>query len=272
MGENMSDSSLSPDFTRLGPPEGYRLAVTGGCGGIGRHLVEAALEIGLEVAVIDLPESMERHPLPDGVIGIQYDARVDGEVERAFGELGGHWDGAIDGFVHLPGYMTSKVTIEELSMEEIDEQLNVNLRSAFTATKATLPMLRQAGGGSVVFTASGLATLVEIGTGTYSASKAGLIALAKGLAKENAPDIRFNCIAPGGVDTAFMRGGTGRGGDETNEGVFTDDQMTRILSTIPLGRMAITADIVGPILFLLSEKSRFMTGQTMYINGGRLMV
>ena len=268
----MPESLPSPDFTRLGPPGGYRLAVTGGCGGIGRHLVETALDIGLEVAVIDLPESMERHPLPDGVIGIHYDARVDGEVERAFGELGGRWDGAIDGFVHLPGYMSSKLTIEELTMEEIDEQLNVNLRSAFTAARATLPLLRQAGGGSIVLTASGLATLVEVGTGTYSAAKAGLIALGKGLAKENAPDIRVNTIAPGGVDTAFMRGGTGRGGDETNEGVFTEEQMARILSTIPLGRMAVTADIVGPVLFLLSEKSRFMTGQTMYINGGRLMV
>jgi 3-oxoacyl-[acyl-carrier protein] reductase len=268
----MSENLPSPDFTRLGPPEGYRLAITGGCGGIGRHLVDVAMAIGLKVAVIDLPESMERHPLPDGVVGITYDARIDGEVERAFSELGERWDGAIDGFVHLPGYMSSKVTIEDLTMEEIDEQLNVNLRSAFTATKATLPMLRQAGGGSMVFAASGLATLVEIGTGTYSAAKAGLIALAKGLAKENAPDIRVNSIAPGGVDTAFMRGGTGRGGDETNEGVFTDDQMARIMSTIPLGRIAVTADIVGPILFLLSEKSRFMTGQTMYINGGRLMV
>lgn len=269
----MSESLPSPDFTRLGPPAGYRLAVTGGCGGIGRHLVDVALETGLEVAILDLAEPMERHGVPDGVTAIAYDARDDDDTARAFGDLAKVWDGEIDGFVHLPGYMTTGKTIEELTMEEIDEQLNVNLRSAFPATRAVLPMLRKAGGGEIVFAASGLATLVEPGTGTYSAAKAGLIALAKGLSKENAPDIRANCIAPGGVDTAFLRGGTGRGGDETNEDFFsTSPHMAKILQTIPAGRIAVTADIVGPILFLLSEKSRFMTGQTMYVNGGRLMV
>lgn len=266
-------NDTTPDFTRLGPPEGYRLAVTGGCGGIGRHLVETALAIGLKVAVIDLPEPLERHGVPDGVTAIAYDARVDGDAERAFGELAGVWDGEIDGLVHLPGYMTTGKSIEELTMDEIDELLNVNLRSAFPAVRAALPMLRKAGGGSIIFASSGLATLVEQGTGTYSAAKAGLIALAKGLAKENAPDIRVNCIAPGGVDTAFLRGGTGRGGDETNEDFFsTSPHMAKILETIPLSRIAVTDDIVGPTLFLLSEKARFMTGQTLYINGGRLMV
>lgn len=263
----------SPDFTRLGPPEGFRLVVTGGCGGIGRDLVETSVAIGLKVAVIDLPEPLERHGVPDGVLAVAYDARKDGEAERAFGEVAAAWDGEIDGFVHLPGYMTTGRTIEELSMAEIDEQLTVNLRSAFPAVKAALPLLRKAGGGSIVFAASGLATLVEPGTGTYSAAKAGLIALAKGLAKENAPDIRVNCVAPGGVDTAFLRGGTGRGGDETNEDFFsTSPHMAKILQTIPAGRIAVTDDITGPLLFLLSEKSRFMTGQTLYINGGRLMV
>ena len=116
---------------------------------------------------------------------------------------------------------------------------------------------------------------MEKGTGTYSAAKAGLIALARGLAKENAPDVRANCIAPGAVDTAFLRGGTGRGGDTApkNERDFPAGMDNRaMLATIPLGRIAVTDDIVGPILFLLSEKSRFMTGQTLYINGGRLMV
>ena len=167
-----------------------------------------------------------------------------------------------------------------MTAAEIDEALSVNLRSAFLAVQAALPMLRKGAGetgnaSGMVFAASGLATLVEKSTGTYSAAKAGIIALAKGLAKENAPDIRANCIAPGAVDTAFLRGGTGRGGDVTpkNAQDFPAGMDNRaMLATIPLGRIAVTDDVVGPILFLLSEKARFMTGQTLYINGGRLMV
>ena len=270
----------TPDFSRLAPPAGYRLAVTGGCGGIGRRLTEVAVAEGMKVAVIDLPASLERHEAPEGVLKIPYDAREDDSAAQAFETLAGAWDGALDGLVHLPGYMPPPRPIEDLSAGEIDEALSVNLRSAFLAVKAALPMLRRGAGESghasgMVFAASGLATLVEKSTGTYSAAKAGLIALAKGLAKENAPAVRANCIGPGAVDTAFLRGGTGRGGDvaPTNDEDFPAGMdNSAMLATIPLGRIAVTDDIVGPILFLLSEKARFMTGQTLYINGGRLMV
>lgn len=274
----------SPDFSRLAPPAGYRLAITGGCGGIGKRLVEIAVAEALRVAVIDLPGSLERHQLPDGVVTIPYDARQEDGASRAFASLAEEWDGALDGLVHLPGYMTPPKMIEELAIEEIDEALSVNLRSGFLAAQAALPMLRTGAGetgqaSGIVFAASGLATLVEKTTGTYSAAKAGLIALAKGLAKEAAPEIRANCIAPAAVDTPFLRGGTGRGGDTTpendqgpNEQEMAGMDNSAMLATIPLGRIAVTDDIVGPILFLLSDKARFMTGQTMYINGGRLMV
>jgi 3-oxoacyl-[acyl-carrier protein] reductase len=270
---SMSSDLPAVDFTRLGPPAGFRLAVTGGCGGIGRRLVETALADGLKCAVLDLPVSLDRHGVPDGVLGIEMDVTDDKAVTAAFEKVGAAWDGAIDGFVHLPGFMNRQTSVEDLAMSEIDEVLSVNLRSCFTAAKAVLPMMRAAGGGSIVFTASGLATLVEKGTGTYSAAKAGIIALAKGLAKENAPAIRANCVAPAAVDTAFLRGGTGRGGDDANEAKFTASMdQEKMLATIPLGRIAVVDDIVGPILFLLGDKARFMTGQTIYINGGRLMV
>ncbi len=269
----------APDFSRLGPPPGARLAIAGGCGGIGRRLVDIAVDQGLEVAVIDLPESLEPHVLPAGVAAIPYDARDDDGALQAFEEINEMWDGSLHGFVHLPGYMSPPKMIEELTAHEIDEALSINLRSAFLAVQAALPLLRQGAkelesGSAMVFAASGLATLVEKTTGTYSAAKAGIIALTKGLAKENAPSIRANCIAPGAVDTAFLRGGTGRGGDvnTADHADLAGMNNSAMLATIPLGRIAVPDDVVGPILFLLSDKSRFMTGQTLYINGGRLMV
>jgi 3-oxoacyl-[acyl-carrier protein] reductase len=177
--------------------------------------------------------------------------------------------------VHLPGYMTPQVDLDTLTAEQFDEGMAVNLRSAFLALKEALPMLRANGGGSVLLMASGLATLVERGTATYSAAKAGIVALTKGLAKENAPAIRVNCIAPGAVDTAFLHGGTGRGGDGARGSKKTimvkDMNLDRIVSTIPLGRIAVADDVVGPMLFLLGPAARYLTGQTLYINGGRIM-
>lgn len=265
------------DFARLGPPPGFRLVVTGGCGGIGRRLVEVAAQGGCKVAVIDLPAAIERHALPAGVLAIPYDARKDDAARGAFAELGKAWGGAIDGFVHLPGYMTPQVNLDELSPEQFDEGISINLRSAYMALREALPMMRAAGGGSIVMVASGLATLVEKGTATYSAAKAGIIALTKGLAKENAPAIRVNAIAPAAVDTEFLRGGTGRGGDDPQRGadktvMVKDMNMERMLTTIPMGRIAVVDDVIGPMLFLLGGASRFMTGQTLYINGGRLMI
>lgn len=269
----MSNDLGAVDFTRLGPPAGFRLVVTGGCGGIGRRLVEIAQADGIEIAVLDLPASLDRHGVPDGVLGVEYEATTDDGAAQAFAAVGEKWGGKIDGLVHLPGFMNRNSTVEDLSIAEIDETLSVNLRSAFLAAKSAMPMMRAAGGGAMVFAASGLATLVEKGTATYSAAKAGIIALSKGLAKENAPDIRSNCIAPAAVDTAFLRGGTGRGGDETNDVHFVKDMdQSKMLATIPMGRIAVVDDIVGPAMFLLGDKSRFMTGQTIYINGGRLMV
>lgn len=264
----------APDYARLGPATGKRIVVTGGCGGIGRRLVKEASALGVEIAVLDLPASLERHGVPDGVAAIPYDALDDDSCAAAFAEVANLWNGEADGFVHLPGFMNDKAKVIDLPMDAIDETLAVNLRSAFSAVKGAVPLLKKAGGGPMVFAASGLATLVEQGTGTYSAAKAGIIALAKGLAKEHAADgIRANCIAPGAVDTEFLRGGTSRGGEESNEEAFPADMdKAKMLATIPMGRIAVVEDVIGPILFLLGDASRFMTGQTLYINGGRLMV
>lgn len=268
----MTKQTLKPvDFDRLAPKPEYRLVVTGGCGGIGRRLVEVAVGLGLSVAVVDLPASLDRHPVPDGVLAVPFDATDSGSILKAFETLAEAWSRHIDGLVHLPGFMNRKASIEELSVEEIDETLSVNLRAGFLTARSALPLLRASSNASFVFAASGLATLVEQSTAPYSAAKAGTIALAKGLAKAHAPEIRANCIAPGAVDTEFLRGGTYPRSGNGEADYALPGGKAQMLSTIPLGRIAVVDDIVGPILFLLSDKARFMTGQTLYINGGRLM-
>ena len=142
--------------------------------------------------------------------------------------------------------------------------IDANLTGAFLVAKAALPRLKAGRGASLVNVSSGLAARLRPGFGAYGASKAGLIALTKSIAVENAPDIRANVVAPGAVATAFLRGGTGRAEAAVRLDV---DAYARAL---PLGRIAEPADVVGPILFLCGPGAAYMTGQVLWVNGGGL--
>lgn len=256
----------APDFTRLAPRAGSRIALAGGAGGFGRALVAACLAAELNVAVLDLPQSLQRHPLPSGVLGVPMDGTDPAHVAAAFAELGRRW-GALESFVHLIGFAAIPPgpfdAIEPPGWREI---VDGNLGSAYLCCRAALPLLRAAGGGSIVAVSSGLGYAVLPGFAAYSAAKAGLVGLIKSIAAENAPTIRANAVAPSAAHTAFMGGGTGRGGDEAG----SDDWLKgRSLPLPPLGRFCEPEDVVGPILFLAGEASRFMTGQVLHVNGGR---
>lgn len=248
---------------------GRRIAVCGGCGGIGRDVVEALTEAGAEIVVLDLPQSLERHALPAGVAGFALDARSPAAVNAAFEDLAQRY-GALDGLVNLVGFAREKKPIAEMPDELWGEVIDGNLNSAFYIARAAMPLLRQGQDAAIVITSSGLAVKTAPGYGPYSVSKAGVLALTKLLAQEGAPHIRANAVAPSAVDTAFLRGGTGRGGDEATEAARLD--VEAYLKAIPLARLATASDVTGPILFLLSPAAAYMTGQTLHVNGGMLMV
>jgi len=261
-----ADLSQRPiDYSRLGPARGSRLLVVGGCGGIGRRLVEAALATDLKVAVFDLPHVLESHGPPAGVLAIPVDATDETAVTAAFAALDRNWNG-LEGLVNLAGFTNARVPMEMIGPDEFDSIHAASLRGTYLVARAVLPRLRAAGGGAIVHTASGLATRVLPGFAPYAAAKAGVIALTKAIAVENAPAIRANTIAPTATDTEFLRGGTGR--PPTHGGERHVD--TNAAKLIPMGRIGVPEDMVGPILFLLGGASRFMTGQTLYINGGGL--
>lgn len=256
------------DLSRLGPPIGARLIVVGGCGGIGRTLVRAALSIGLKVAVLDLPTSLGNHPPPKGCIQYEIDATNEESVNRAFSAVANEW-GSTDALVNLCGFTNDFEPVGSLDSKTWDDVVAGNLRAAFLCARAALPLLEKAGGGAIVNAASGLAYKGLPGTSPYGAAKAGVIAMSKSLANETAPHIRVNVIAPGAVDTAFLRGGTSRTGEDESHATHIDTE--RYAEATPLGRLAITEDVVAPILFLCGDASRFMTGQVLHINGGGYM-
>ncbi|WP_270938878.1 SDR family NAD(P)-dependent oxidoreductase, partial [Falsiroseomonas oryzae] len=243
-------------------------AVTGGAGGIGRALVGALLAQGCRVAVLDLPASIARHAPPDGVFALPLDATREQEVGAAFARLADAW-GGLDGLVTLAGFAGPKQAVAETTSALWTEVTAGNLGATFQACRAALPLLRAGTAPSVVTMASGLAAKAAPGYGPYAAAKAGVLALTRVLAAENAPWLRVNAVAPSAVDTAFLRGGTGRGGDDGTAPPRLDREA--YLRAVPLGRLATPEDVVGPILFLLSPAAAYVTGQVLHVNGGLLM-
>jgi len=245
---------------------GRRVAVLGGAGGIGRALVSRLVASGARVAVLDLPASLARHEPPGQAIAVEADISDASSVARAAAELTRSF-GALDGFVNLAGFVSPNQPLAETADAAFDEVMAGNLRGAFLAAKAVLPLLAVGDRPSFVNVASGLAANVRPGYGPYAMAKAGMIAMTKTLALEAAPKVRVNAVAPGAVDTAFLRGGTGR----SDESGPVSLNVEAYAQAIPLQRIATPEDVVGPILFLLSADSGYMTGQVLWINGGAYM-
>lgn len=234
--------------------------VVGGAGGIGRALVSALAAGGDRVSVLDLQASLARHPVPAGVDGRAIDATDESSLTAAAAGLA-----PIDAVVNLAGFLIEMRPMIDTPAAEFDATIAGNVRSAWLVAKVLAPLIRD--GGAYVNTASGLAANPRPGYGAYAASKAAIISFTKTLAHELAPRIRVNCVAPGAVDTAFLRGGTGRS-DEARKASIDAEAYARL---VPLGRMAVVDDVVGPIRFLIGADSRFMTGQTLWVNGGQYM-
>ena len=249
------------DPYRLGPRPGSRVAVVGGCGGMGRVLVRALLDTGAQVAVLDLPTSLAQNPPPIEALTLAMDGSDAASVEATFGALAARWP-QLDGFVNLAGFFKGWQPLAELPVEVFDEVIAGNLRCNFLCARAALPLLHKSGRGSLVSVASTMAVDVVRNYTHYGMAKAGIVGMVKGLARENAPTVRVNAVAPGLTNTAFLTGGTGR------EKLFDGIDEASYARRVPMKRMAQPQDMSGPILFLLGEASAFVNGEMLIVDGG----
>ncbi|CAN7632562.1 SDR family NAD(P)-dependent oxidoreductase [Phenylobacterium sp. LjRoot219] len=152
-------------------------------------------------------------------------------------------------------------TINEISEQDWDQLVQVNLKGVFLACKAVIPVMARLGGGAIVNLASQSGrTKSYYSAPDYVASKAGVIGLTMVLANQHARDgIRVNCVAPGVVETPMVAA------------AYTAEQQRRMIDTIPLGRFARPEELASVIAFLASERSSYVTGQTINVNGGSFM-
>lgn len=235
------------------------LTILGGAGGIGRALVGTAVTRGWRVEVVDLFSTLTKWHAPEGVHVTGFDASGNGALEHAL-------DGEpTDGFVNLAGFMGKSQPVVDAPADDWHHLIDGNLTTAHRAAVVMAPRIKD--GGAFVNVGSGLGHFARAGYGPYAVAKAGISALTRQLALELAPRIRVNCVAPSAVDTEFLYGGSHRG---------TPVELPRFDTKAygasnPMGRIATPADIVGPILFLLSQDAAYVNGQTLHVNGGAFM-
>lgn len=251
------------------PPEGHRLLVVGGCGGMGRALVAAARRFNLAVTVLDIEKSIAQTPATPEVEMIACDVSSETQVLAAFERVHARWS-TIDGLVNLAGYTGERIAVENMSTREWDDIVGTDLRGMFLVARASAPLLRASAAqgrapGAVLVSSTFGVRVPHVGYGPYAASKAGVINLIRALATEWAPAIRVNGVAPGVIETPFLKGGTGRPNKES--GI----DLQRFLAGVPLQRLGAPEEIAAAILFLLSPAAGYMTGQTIHINGGSHM-
>lgn len=174
-------------------------------------------------------------------------------VDLAIKEFGG-----LDGALNNAGIVGEMGPVADMGIANWHDVISVNLTSAFLAAKAQVPVMKKQGHGSIVFTSSfvGFSNGGMPGMGAYAASKAGLIGLVQSLASDHAADgVRINSLLPGGTITPA--GGEGN-----------PPALDFIANLHPMKRMANAREVAQAALFLLSDRSTFMTGSPMIVDGG----
>jgi NAD(P)-dependent dehydrogenase (short-subunit alcohol dehydrogenase family) len=239
--------------------------VTGGGNGIGAATCRAFAEAGAQVAILDRDVTAAERVAAEitrqnghaeayglDVVDRAAFARLAEAVTEAWG--------GIDILVNGAG-TTIRRMIGEMSAEDWNRVISVNLTGAFNGIQAVLPHMRARGGGAIVNVASIAGQRISFGgTANYTASKAGLLGLTRHAAYELAPDgIRVNAVCPGPTATAFG-------------GAMPSEETKAIRSQkIPLGRMCEPEDIADPILFLAGYAARMITGVALTVDGGVLV-
>jgi len=241
------------------------MLVTGGGIGIGRATALAFAGAGYHVVVTDILESEGQAvaaAIVDGggsasffPMDVRSSARVDEVLARVTAQRG-----AIDALVLNSG-IAHKVPLEQMSDERWDHTLDIDLKGMFRVARAALPAMRARRAGAVVC----LTSLMGVAWGWrehvhYSAAKAGVIGLMRGLAAEVAADgVRVNAVSPGYVRTAQLLS------EEHSLGPLGVEQAA---GRVPLGRVGEPEDIADVILFLASDQARYVTGQVIVADGG----
>lgn len=243
---------------------GKRVLITGGSRGVGRATALLCARAGADVGVTYHTRRADADAVAREIRAMGRRAYVGGgdlgdplRVSQLFAEVQAAF-GGLDGFVANHGiWPVADTPLATMAPERWRETMRTNLDAVFLTTRAALGLLSP--GGRIVMVGSTAGQRGESFHADYAATKGAMMSLVKSLAIECAPSIAVNCVAPGWVDT------------EMSADSYAGEGRARIAAGIPVGRIASADDVAGPILFLLSDLARHITGEILNVNGGSVL-
>ena len=236
------------------------IIVTGASGGIGNSIIEKLNEKGANILAsgTKLEKLEELRSKFNKIKILRFDisqsTKIEKFIENATDQLGGN----LDCIVNNAGVTQDNLAIR-MSIEEWKKVIDINLTSTFLLSKYSIKKMLKSKSGKIINITSVVGHTGNLGQTNYTASKAGIIAMSKSLALEySKKNININCISPGFIKTAMT---------EKIDNKFKDS----IISKIPSGRLGEPKDIANAVIFLASDQSDYINGETLHVNGGMYM-
>ena len=239
--------------------ENKNILVTGASGGIGNSIIEKLSECGANIFATgtkiekleELKNKYEKIKIMK--FDISQTSKIEEFIEKASNELG-----SLDCLINNAGVTQDNLAIR-MSFEEWKKVIDINLTSTFLISKYAIKKMLKYKKGKIINISSVVGHTGNLGQANYTASKAGIIAMSKSLAIEYAKkNININCISPGFIKTSMT--------DKIDQ-----KYKEQIISKIPSGRLGEASDVANAVLFLASNQSDYINGETLHVNGGMYM-
>ena len=228
---------------------GRVVLITGGSRGIGLATAQRFAALGDRVAV-----TYNSSPPPEGFFAVKCDVTSSADVDDAFKAVEQHF-GPVEILVSNAG-MTKDMLLLRMSEDDFTEVIDANLTAAYRVAKRAAQGMLKARKGRIIFVSSVVGLLGSAGQANYSASKSGLVGLARSIARElGSRSITANVVAPGPVATDMLA-------------ALSEDRREALTTAVPLGRFASPDEIAGTITFLASADAAFITGAIIPVDGG----
>jgi len=236
-----------------------KILITGATGGIGKSLIEKFNNLGSKIIASGTNEeklkNLKKNYPNIGVEKFKLDDHD--KIEKFIDSVSKQLDG-LDILINNAGITLDNLSIR-LSEEHWKKVLDINLTSTFLMCKHAIKKMLKNKYGKIINITSIVGHTGNLGQANYAASKAGLIGMTKSIAKEVASrGITANCIAPGWIKTSMTD-------------ILTEEAKNQFLSQIPVGRIGSANDIANTVIFLASEEAGYITGQTITVDGGRVI-
>ncbi|OQW98725.1 MAG: hypothetical protein BWK68_00200 [Elusimicrobia bacterium A5] len=238
--------------------------ITGGAQGIGRAIAEKLGSEGAKIIIVDVMEEAAKKTADEiskaqnvETLSLKVDVSSSQETEQMIKKTVEKF-GKIDIMINNAGITRDNLLIR-MSDDEWDKVISINLKGVFNCSKAAAKIMMKQRAGKIVNIASVVGLMGNAGQANYSASKGGVIALTKTMARELASrNINVNAVAPGFIKTAMTE-------------KLSDEQKKKLTDLIPLARLGEAQDVANIVAFLCTDESSYITGEVISVNGGMYM-